>query len=120
MAWFNLFKKHTQKLRVPEIFFIGEQTGAVETEAKQFITGILEQYSSVKAAYLCQLTYKKDSTIHIALCLRSDVEEKMIIQQVSEIFPQMFNSEQHLDIIFIGDSQQGQLSKVCKPFYLRK
>jgi hypothetical protein len=38
-------------------------------------------------------------------------------EKVGAIFGTLFNATEHLDILFLTDSQEAQLGKACKPFF---
>ena len=43
--------------------------------------------------------------------------DKRMVEKVGAIFASIFNSQEHLDIIFLTDGQEAQLTKVCEAFF---
>ena len=43
--------------------------------------------------------------------------DQLLLERVRAIFAEMFNSQEHLDVLFMRDDQEQQLRSVCGPFY---
>jgi hypothetical protein len=74
----------------------------------------------VESAFLARVTYDGKDPIVVALCLRAQAgSEREVATHIGQIFAGMFGSNQHLDTMFLRDSQEREISAVCKPFYTR-
>lgn len=40
-----------------------------------------------------------------------------MVEKIGTVFASVFNSKEHLDIIFLNDQQEKDLLKVCQPFF---
>jgi hypothetical protein len=98
--------------------FLAEQIGVPENEFKQAIVGLLQSCDRPLRAYLAQVEYEKEKVINVALCVALvSGENEKLTNDIALVFRQMFGSHVHLDILFITDSQETQLRKVCCPFF---
>jgi hypothetical protein len=125
---FGFFKKKIverprplQKMIALKIEFLGEQDGAPEQELKKALAAFLRTTGNVTRAYLAQVKYSQGNrspTTNIALCIKtvSGKEDRSIIKEIGEIFARIFGSHCHLDILFISDRQNQEISVVCRPF----
>jgi hypothetical protein len=101
------------------IRFVGEQEGAVERELKDRLAKLFEVNKHVLRAYLANVDYQDVTPIGVALCLHSTTGEDLdLVQQIRTIFAAMFNSDQHLDVLFLSQMQEERLKEVCSPFYI--
>lgn len=108
-----------EKLVAKHIDFIREQDGEVERELETNLLNCFVEERNVAAAYLALVRYE-DGTESVALCLRirSDTEPQTeLIAKIEKTFAAMFSKREHLDVCFVNDRQEEDLSKVCKSFY---
>jgi hypothetical protein len=107
-----------ETLRSLNIQFVGEQAGPVENDLKAKFQDLLAQTTTVRAAYLAQVSYGNTPDHSVVLCIRSTVGiDESLQKYLGLIFTKAFRPDQHLDILFIRDDQEEELRKVCKPFY---
>jgi len=98
--------------------FVAEQIGAPENEFKGEIVGLFRDRNRLLRAYLAQVEYGKKKDFSVALCIASESgEDEKLANDIAFVFRRMFGSHEHLDILFITDSQETQLRKVCCPFF---
>lgn len=117
MSW---LKKRPQRLQVPAVRFVGEQDGQPEHDFKSRVIELFEQDATVKNAYLARVSYHAGSAVTVALCVRGHSEAPArIVESVGKIFGAMFGKDQHLDIVFLDASQEAELAKVCRAFFVR-
>jgi len=118
MSRFNpTSKKQTEEFQVGELRFLGEQDGPPERELKCRLAQFFQSDESVTAAYLARVAYRGESYA-VALCLRSQLgADRALAEKVAKIFASMFGGHEHLDIIFLSETQQAELAIVCKPFF---
>ena len=99
------------------IRFLAEQTGDVENDLKAEVTRVLKSTTLVRA-YLCNVQYNGSDQTSIAMCLVSgNGDDVNAIKQISNVFTQMFGSNEHLDLFYLTKAQEKQIREVCSPFY---
>ena len=105
-----------QELRVLHVRFIGEQDGLPERLFKHRLVGLFGCEKTVDMAYLARVDL---GGVHgVALCLRAASGSRgSIIASVGQIFSLIFSGQEHLDILFLSESQESQLRQVCRAFY---
>lgn len=103
------------------IRFVSEQDGESEREYKQEVSAYLKKLGIPVRAYLCEISYTDHfdfSEYSIALCLAEVTEAKdEVLAGTSQLFHRMFGSHESLDILFVNEDMEYELSKVCKPFF---
>jgi hypothetical protein len=45
--------------------------------------------------------------------------DKRLVADIGDSFASQFHTSQHLDILFVDAEQEGELARVCSPFYVR-
>ena len=100
-----------------EVQFIAEQDGPPEQDFKERVVPLLRSCKSVKRAYLARVAYGRSAPV-VALCLRAapQADRPRLLTQIAAVFAPLFSRDQHLDIIFLGETQEQDLSRVCHPF----
>jgi len=118
MSRFNpTSKKHAEEFQVPRLRFIGEQDGPPERELKRRLTEFFLRDQTVNTAYLARVAYGTES-FAVALCLRARCgPDRGLAEKVGKIFASMFGGREHLDIIFLNEMQEAELTRICKPFF---
>lgn len=110
-----------QSLQSQQIVFLGEQDGAVERELKSVLTACLAADGEITAAYLVRVSLTETPGISVALCLYPDTKSReALLQCVSTLFRSRFNATQHLDILFLKNTQKLEIDQVAKPFFYRE
>lgn len=101
-----------------KVRFVSEQIGIPENEIKEEIAGMLKDHSRASRAYLAQVEYDKEKYFSVALCIFLEHgEDEKLANDIASIFRRMFGPHEHLDILFLSDSQEIELRKVCCPFF---
>lgn len=117
---FSVMASPIDELHVPDVQFIAEKTGQVETELEQKLSQTLRKYAQVESAYLVLVAYPNTNTPSVALCIRAKTgNERTIAKAMGEDFSSMFNAAQALDIMFVSSEQEEKIKRVAKPFYVR-
>ncbi|HEV8391197.1 MAG TPA: hypothetical protein VGQ35_15210 [Dongiaceae bacterium] len=110
-----------EQLDTDTIHFIGEQDGESERLLKDRLVSILDFVGDVDEAYLARIELGTDSDESIALCLLSPIgDEKKTLDLVQVAFAELFNADEHLDILFLRSDQRETLRSVCRPFFVRR
>src|SRR5262249_5218546 len=110
-------KKNPEEFRVPQLRFLGEQDGPPERELKFRLAQFFQSDQSVTTAYLARVAYGGES-FAVALCLRARFGfDRRLAEELGRIFASIFGSHEHLDIIFLSETQQSELAIVCRPFF---
>jgi len=117
MPWFKpSVPKHPVEMRVPKVEFIGEQDGPPEQLLKGHLVEFFQRDRSVHKAYLAKVNIGNQAGV--ALCLVSQFgPDRGLAEKIGAIFKTIFNSHEHLDIMFPNAGQQTELDRVCKPFF---
>lgn len=94
-----------------------EQDGPPERELKGHLIELFQREKGIRTAYLAQVAYAHDQENAVALCLRADHPNDEVISKIGQIFSSMFGAHEHLDILFLNDGQEAQLTKCCRAFW---
>jgi hypothetical protein len=108
-----------QQFSTSRITFIGEQDGAREQRLKEAISVLLDLNSTVTRAYLARVSYDDGTTASVLLGLltRDKAESGKLALQMDRAFGALFNTEAHLDVVFLDDESDAKIRKTCRPFY---
>ena len=109
--------KPQHEFLVEEIAFTGEQDGPAEQRLKHVLCGAFRGGGVVRKAYLARASIDGIATVALALC--ADRESEELVRQASAVFAAIFNTRQHLDIVFLDAAQEAEVSRVCRAFYER-
>jgi hypothetical protein len=121
MFWFGKKRKRPEQLHVPKVTFVCEQDGAPERNLKQKFIPVFEERDYIHSAYLVKVTYANPNEINVALCIKMEKDDDSGLRKaIGDIFAAMFNQKEHLDTIFIGNEQEEEIKRVCRPFYEKK
>lgn len=101
-----------------QIKFIGEQDGNIEREFKTKLNNLFVQSRNTMRAYLVKVKYTGRKELNVALCIKSNNEgSTSILNECEHIFQSLFSSGQHLDMIYITDTEEQEIRQLCCPFY---
>ena len=98
-----------------KVRFVCEQDGVPERELKALLAPELLS-RNVQRAYLARIEYQDPRADEVALCVRG-VEDRGLVQAVADHFAKLFGRAVHLDILFLSESQEQDLARVCSPVY---
>ena len=107
----------TDQLSMDNLTFLGPQDGDPERDLMNALIPAFTKLPDIQSAYLARVSYAPDQGESVALCLSASANES-VVEQISQLFANMFNQESSLDIIFIDDEQEQRLAKICPPFYV--
>jgi hypothetical protein len=100
------------------IHFLGEQDGEAERELKLAFCRLFAPGNAVQRAYLVQVRYGNEDFMNVVLALIAARESKDdLLAAVQGTFHSMFGIGQHLDILFPSMEQEGEICRVCRPFF---
>ena len=102
--------------------FLGEHDAPPERELKVALSGEFAHTPGVRSAYLARVAYgaaeeagPADASPEVALCIRSSApEDAAFTGRVGRVYG---GRRAHLDVLFLSDEQEVELSAVCAPFY---
>lgn len=100
---------------VQDIRFLHEQNGIPEKKLKQALVSVLK--NTVQRAYLVRVEYIATGTNAVAICLSETEKQESLVKSIAKIFSSMFGSSQNLDIIFLNEKQEKELTNICGPFF---
>lgn len=120
MSFFKPRRKKSGQLRVREIRFVGEQDGPPERILKEKFIEFFRRDGSISRAFLARVDFGEGTNAGVALALRSEFgPDKLMVEQVTAIFGHVFNTGEHLDIIFLTTDQEAQVASACPAFFQR-
>ncbi len=106
-----------REIHVPGVRFLREQDGNPERLLKSRLLESLKQRAGVQHAYLAQISSGGQSGV--ALCLKTDHgPDPNLVREIGAIFAAIFGGHEHLDILFLNETQESALRRVCAPFYV--
>jgi hypothetical protein len=118
MSFLNPSRKKSEEVRVHEIRFLGEQDGPPERLLKDRLADFFRRDGSVSRAYLARVDFGEGKEASVVLALRTQFgPDKGMVEKVGTIFADVFNAKEHLDIMFLTDTQEAELTKACQPFF---
>jgi hypothetical protein len=96
--------------------FLREQDGAPERLLKARLAELFMHEKAVQRAYLAQI--RAGEQAGVALCIKAiSGQERSLAQKVGAIFAAIFGAHEHLDILFLSDTQETSLKSVCSSFF---
>jgi hypothetical protein len=105
---------------VPEITFLGEQDGPAERRLKEAFAVLLHLDATVTRAYLARVIYDgRTSGVMLGLLTDDEEESPKLAAQLGKAFAALFNTRDHLDIVFLSGELDAEISHACPPFYDR-
>ena len=115
--WSAESSREFEEIRVSDIRFLGEQNGPPERLLKNCLQDFFRHENVVIRAYLARADIG-ERRVGVVLCLRTAcAPAKGMIEKIGAIFASIFGAKEHLDILFLTDEQEAQLTRVCKPFF---
>ncbi len=100
------------------IAFIGEQDGAYERRLKEAICVLLDLNATVARAYLVHASYDGiTGRVMLGLVTHDKKESGKLALQMDRAFGALFNTEAHLDVVFLDDEGDARIRRSCQPFY---
>jgi hypothetical protein len=103
------------------ITFVGEQDGAHERRLKEAISVLLDLDTTVTRAYLVRASYDGVTGRAVLGLLTHDRQESgKLALQMDRAFGALFNTEAHLDVVFLDDEADARIRKSFAPFYDRR
>jgi len=106
------------QLPASSLAFIGEQDGAHEQRLKEAISVLLDLNATVVRAYLVRASYDGiTGGVMLGLVTHDKKESSKLALQMDRAFGALFNTDAHLDVVFLDDEGDAQIRKSCQPFY---
>jgi hypothetical protein len=101
------------------ITFTGEQDGSHERRLKEAISVLLDLSATVARAYLVRASYGGSrGGVVLGLVTHDKKESGKLALQMDRAFGALFNTEAHLDVVFLDDEGDARIRKTCPPFYI--
>jgi hypothetical protein len=99
--------------------FLGEQADPADEQTKATLRWIFEQSPQVfRRAYLARVSYGEPGVSSVVLCVRNiDSIEQTLQRGFKHMFDEVSRRGDFYDWMIIGEEQERELRKVCKPFY---
>jgi hypothetical protein len=106
------------QLSTSAVSFIGEQDGAHELRLKEAISVLLDLSATVTRAYLVRAsTGGITGGVMLGLVTHDKKESGKLALQMDRVFGALFNTEAHLDVVFLDDEADALVRESCPPFY---
>ena len=107
-----------ETIQTGPILFLGDQDGKTEQELKKQLSGCFSTNAGVESAYLMRVSYETTFGPHVALCINSKASNHSeLLRYIGDVFHRLFHATQHMDILFVSESQLAAIDKVARPFY---
>ena len=108
-----------ETLTPSNVEFFGEQSGPGDDQIKTRMRSIFERTPRViQRAYLARLRYGDPAVSSVVLCVRHiENIEQTLLKGFKHMFGEIRRSGDFYDWMIIGEEQERELRKVCKPFY---
>src|SRR5262245_42963219 len=105
-------------LYAPDVQFVGEESGAPETELRNSWIPLLRGQWGVASAYLARVRQSGSTEATMARCIRvtDGVAAKTAVGRCAALFVSRFGSERPLDVLILTAVQEQALQAVCRPF----
>lgn len=102
-----------------DIIFLSERNDACERRLKEAITVLLDLNAGVARAYLARVRYDDGTPggVLLGLLTRDRQENGRLALQMDRAFGALFNTEAHLDVVFLDDAGDARIRRSCRPFY---
>jgi len=108
--------KEPRTVHVPGVRFLREQDGEPERFLKSRLVESFKERNDVERAYLAQIS--SGDQLGVALCLKArHGPDHSLVRAIGAIFAAIFGGHEHLDILFLNETQEPALRRVCVPFY---
>jgi hypothetical protein len=103
-----------------DITFMDEREGAQERRLKEAIAVLLDLDATVVRAYLVCANYNGViGGAMLGLLTRDRQESGKLALQMDRACGALFDTEAHLDVVFLDDEDDAQFREACAPFYNR-
>lgn len=103
-----------------QIRFLAEQDGPSERILKSKLVSLLGSKGWFQAAYLVRADFGKETAQTVVLCVKGEPPDRSATaSQIQSIFLAIFNTSQHMDILFLTEPSEKELSLICHPFFRR-
>lgn len=100
--------------------YVGEQVGPNEHRLKDELAEAFHGGGAVSKAYLAHADLGDGSHNVVLGVVAPDRNHETVVAQVQKIFGSIFDSSQHLDILFLDPDGEADLLRVCRPFFERR
>src|SRR5262245_58493710 len=95
-----------EQFHISGLRFLGGHDGPTERELKSRLIGLFWREKEIRRAYLAVVAYEESGGPSVGLCLRTDAPAATVAAKIGQIFYSMFASNQHMDVLFLSDSQE--------------
>jgi len=107
-----------QQFSTSAITFVGEQDGVRELRLKEAISVLLDLSATVARAYLVRASLDGiTGGVMLGLVTHDKKESGKLASQMDRAFGALFNTEAHLDVVFLDDEADALVRQSCRPFY---
>lgn len=107
------------QVAVSSIRILGEQDGEPERFIKAKIADFLRQTGYRCRAYLARVEYDVPGEFNVALFVRLETGDakELVNAGIGNIFYETFKRDQHLDVLFLTQSEEEGIAAIVKPFF---
>lgn len=103
---------------MPKVTFVGEQQGPAESELKDLLGQRIAGFEEVSKAYLVQVTYGSDPTVHVALAIEGQIKQEHA-ESIAQFFRKWAALGTNMDLIVLCEEQIPPVRQIAQPFFSR-
>lgn len=104
----------------PPLTFAPLKDEAAEKTLMAALLPLLRKQAEVTRAYLARVHYDGKAGGMVLGLVTADDDDEALVAEIGKLFASLFDGSQHLDILFVSDTQLAAIRKVGSGFYVRK
>ena len=109
------------KSRARDVQYIGPKTGAFESDFMISQSAMYADFSKVERAYLIQAKYSDDGETFVVLVITPmNAESDELVERIKDDLYEVAGGKPPLDILFVNEDNESELTDIAEPFYSRK
>jgi hypothetical protein len=109
-------RRKVEQWRAAGMCCVCEQDGEPESVLKASLCEEFASNDQVRRAYLVRVHYGDPDAYEVALCIRCP-EDCRLVRRLGARFAKIFPASVHMDILFLDEQREQELTRVCAPFY---
>lgn len=103
-----------------DVIFLGEQDGPPEQRLKEALAVLFRLNATVTRAYLARVVYGgMTSSVMLGIVADDEEDGEKLVLQLERAVAALFDTEAHLDVVFLSNERDAEIRKACPPFYDR-
>lgn len=119
MGLLDWFRKRPPFRIEARLEFLGEQDGENERRLKTLLIPLLARHHHIARGYLARAGFRPGDPVSVVLFLIGPDRADGLLADIQAAFHTFAPRDVFLDVAFLTDAQEADLSRVCPPFYVR-